>query len=152
MKQLFKWGVSGVLVAALFGVAYAQFAKPEEAIAYRQSVMILIGQHFGRIGAMVQGKKPFDPKEAQQNAALVATLSTLPLEALLTEGADKGKTHLKSSALKEKEAFKAAFDASAAETAKLAQTAASGDLEAIKAQFGAVAKTCKGCHEKYRTH
>ncbi len=33
--------------------ASAQFQKPEDAAKYRQSVMTVMGNHFGRIGAMV---------------------------------------------------------------------------------------------------
>lgn len=151
MKRFLKWGVCGLVGIGLFGIANAQFAKPENAIEYRQSAMVLIGHHFGQIGAVVQGKKPFDPKEVAQNAAIVDTLAKLPLDAFLTPGAEKGKTHLKPSALKDKAAFTAAFNACSTETAKLAQAAAGGDLETIKTQFGAVGKTCKGCHEKYRS-
>ena len=53
--------------AALVGMATAlpaaaQFAKPEDAIKYRQSAMFLQAQHMGRIGAMVNGRVPFDAK------------------------------------------------------------------------------------------
>ncbi|MDA8140344.1 MAG: cytochrome c [Desulfobacteraceae bacterium] len=152
MKKVLKGTVCALLVAGLVGVAYAQFAKTEDAIEYRQSVMVLIGHHFGQIAAMVQGKKPFDAKELQQNAALVETLSKLPLAAFLMDGSDKGKTHMKPAALKDKEDFKAHLEAFDTEAAKLAQVAAGGDLEAIKAQFGNVGKSCKACHDKYRSH
>ena len=36
------------------------------------------------------------------------------------------------------------------QSAKLAEVAARGDEAAMKEQFGATAKTCKGCHEEYR--
>lgn len=152
MKKVLRWSVCVLFVAGIFSVAYAQFAKPEAAIEYRQGAMVLIGHHFSRIGAVVQGKAPFDKAAVSKDAELVATLSALPWEAFMVPGAEKGKTHLKAEALKDKEGFKAAADATVAETAKLAQTAAGGDLEAIKAQFGAAGKTCKGCHEKYRSH
>lgn len=45
--------------------ASAQFAKPEDAIKYRQSALFVMGQHFGRIGAMANGKVPFDAKPPQ---------------------------------------------------------------------------------------
>jgi cytochrome c556 len=72
-----------LVVAAALSVlsplaAQAQFAKPEDAIKYRQSAFSLIGAHFGRIGAMVNGRVPYDAKTAADNAALVATLSRLP--------------------------------------------------------------------------
>jgi cytochrome c556 len=152
MQKVLRWSVCVMFAVGIFSVAYAQFAKPEEAIQYRKSVMTLIGQHFGRIGAVVQGKVPFDKGAVAKNAELVATFATLPWEAFTVAGTDMGETHMKPEALKEKEAFKAAADATQAETAKLAKVAAAGDLEAIKTQFGAVGKSCKECHEKFRAH
>jgi len=32
----------------------------------------------------------------------------------------------------------------------LAEVAKSGDLDQIKPAFGALAKTCKGCHDNFR--
>ena len=66
---------------ALAGPAAAQFAKPEDAIKYRQSVMFVMSQHAGRIGAMVQGRVPFDAKLATENAEEVAALAQLPWSA-----------------------------------------------------------------------
>ena len=40
--------------------AAAQFQKPEDAIKYRQSVMTVMANHLGRVGAMAQGKAPYD--------------------------------------------------------------------------------------------
>jgi cytochrome c556 len=152
MKKVIRWSVCALSVVSIFGVAYASFAKPEEAIEYRQGAMVLIGHHFSRIGAVVQGKAPFDKATVAKDAQLVATLSALPWDAFMAPGAEKGKTHLKAEALTDKDGFKAAADATVAETSKLAQVAGAGELDAIKAQFGAVGKTCKGCHEKYRSH
>ncbi len=151
MKKVLRWSVCALFVAGIFSVAYAQFAKPEQAIEYRQGVMLVMAHHFGRIGAVVQDKVPFDKASVAKDAELVATLATLPWEAFMVPGAEKGKTHLKAEALKDKEGFKAAADATMAETAKLAQVAAAGELDAIKTQFGAVGKSCKDCHEKYRS-
>jgi cytochrome c556 len=56
-----KLVASLALAAATFAVATtasAQFAKREDALKYRQSVMFVMSQHFGRIGAMVNGKAP----------------------------------------------------------------------------------------------
>jgi cytochrome c556 len=38
------------------------------------------------------------------------------------------------------------------ETAKLAAAAKTGDLNAIKAQFGPAANTCKGCHSEFKSN
>src|SRR3954462_12826456 len=70
--------------------ASAQFAKPEDAIKYRQSALFVMGQHFGRIGAMVNGKAPYDPKAAADSAQIVSTMSHLPWAAF-GPGTDKGR-------------------------------------------------------------
>ena len=57
--------------------AAAQFEKPEDAIKYRQSALFVMGQHFGRIGAMANGKIPFDAKVAQENADVVGAMNVL---------------------------------------------------------------------------
>ena len=95
-----------VIFGVLIGVAYAQFAKPEDAIKYRQSVMFIIAQHFGRLGAMVKGKQPFDQKTFASNAAVIENLAGLPWEAFLVPGSDRGKTTMKSSVLKNPEDLK----------------------------------------------
>jgi cytochrome c556 len=85
MKRL----LFAALAAAVCLPAAAQFAKPEDAIKYRQSAMFVMSQHFGRIGAMVQGKVPFDAAAAAANAGIVATMSKLPFAGFI-EGTDKG--------------------------------------------------------------
>src|SRR6187551_1225745 len=64
--------------AALVSPASAQFAKPEDAVKYRQSALFVMAQHFGRIGAMVNGRAPYDAKAAVDNAEVVADISKLP--------------------------------------------------------------------------
>lgn len=152
MKKSLKLLAFCFLAIGLFGIAYAQFAKPENAIEYRQSVMVLLGHHFSQIAAVVQGKKPFDPKEVEKNAMLVDTLAKLPWEAFMVPGAEKGKTYLNAKAFsKDQAGFKAHADEFMTATNKLAKVSAEGNLDAIKAQFGAVGKSCKGCHVQYRT-
>jgi cytochrome c556 len=154
MKKTLKWSVCGILVIALCTMAYAQFAKPEDAIEYRQADMVLIAHHFGLIAAAVQGKKPFDPVGVALNATLLNTLSKLPWEAFMTPGSEKGKTHLNASAFtKDIMGFRADADAFVDQTIKLSKVSArGGDRDAIKAQVGAVGKSCKTCHDHFRSH
>ncbi len=58
--------------------AMAQFQKPEDAAKYRQGALTVMGSHFGRLGAMANGKAPFDAKLAQDSAAVVEFMSKLP--------------------------------------------------------------------------
>jgi cytochrome c556 len=68
--------------------------------------MFLIAKHFGRMGAVVKGQKPYDREEFARNAALVETLSKLPWEAFTVPGTDKG-TGLKSVAFRKQGEFNA---------------------------------------------
>lgn len=146
-KTLFA-GVMGVLVFSVSIAAAA--AKPEDAIKYRRGVMAAQGWNTNAMGAMVKGEKPYDKAEFAQRAANLAALSKMGLEGFLVEGADKGDTKAKPEAFAEIDKFKGGMEKLNTESAKLAQVAAAGELPAIKAQFGEVAKVCKACHDNYR--
>lgn len=137
------------LVGVLAGTAFAQFAKTEDAIKYRQSVMSVIGTHFSRMGAVVKGEAPYAKEAFEQNANVVATLMPLPWDAFMVAGSDKG-SGMKADALAKKEDFMKHAAATQAEVAKLLVAAKGGDLNAIKPQFGATGASCKACHDAYR--
>ena len=151
MKKLVRLSICLIFLVVAIGGAYAQFAKPKDAIKYRKSVMFLIAQHFGRMGAVVKGKASYDKEAFTRNAMVVETLSHLPWEAAMVPGTDKGDTTLNAAVFAEQAEFKAGAQAFEAGTAKLVSVSEGGDLSAIKAQFGEVAKSCKGCHKQFRT-
>ncbi|NRT56481.1 c-type cytochrome [Sphaerotilus uruguayifluvii] len=135
------------LLAAL--PASAQFQKPEDAIKYRKAAFTVMANHFGRIGAMANGKAPFDAKAAAENAALVAELASLPGTAF-GPGTDKGETRAKPEIWTESDKFKAGMSKMVEETARLNAAARTGDLAQLKTAFGAAAQTCKSCHDNFR--
>ncbi len=151
MKKLVKLSICLVFVVVAVGGAYAQFAKSEDAIKYRKSVMFLIGQHFGRMGAVVKEKAAYDQQAFTRNAMVMEALSQLPWEASMVPGSDKGDTTLNAAVFAKQDEFKAGAQAFETGAAKLVSVSQSGDLSAIKAQFGEVAKSCKGCHDTFRT-
>ena len=148
MNRIIKTTSVLVIFGILIGVAYAQFARPEDAIKYRKAVMTIIAQHFGRMGAMVKGKVPYNQEAFANNAAVIEKVSVLPWEAFLAPGSDKGKTTMKSSVLKNQADFKALAQAFEMEVSKLSAAAKSGDFDAAKGQFGKVAQSCQACHSK----
>ena len=151
MKKLLIISLCVVFAAIAISGAYAQFAKPEYAIKYRKSVMFLIAQHFGRMGAMVKEKVPYNQEVFAKNAMLVQTLSRLPWEAAMVPGTDSGDTTLNSEVFMKPAEFKEVAQNFETQTAKLASVAQSGDFSGIKAQFGEVGKSCKACHTQFRT-
>jgi cytochrome c556 len=138
-----------VVVVAFSSPANAQFQKPEDAVKYRQSALSVMGTHFGRIGAMVNGKAPFDAKAAQDSAFIVATMSTLPWPAF-TPDTEALKSRARPEIWKESAKFKEASEKMMAEAAKLEVAAKSGNLDTIKAAFGAVGGSCKACHDSFQ--
>jgi len=140
-----------IAIAALAAAvpALAQFQKPEDAVKYRQSSFFVMGQHFGRLGAMASGKAPFDAKAAAENAAIVETMSKLPWAGFVAS-----TESVKSGAKPEVWAEKAKFDQGAeklqGEASKLAAAAKMGNLDALKTAFADTAGTCKACHDSYK--
>jgi cytochrome c556 len=129
--------------------ASAQFAKPEDAVKYRQSAMFIMGQHFGRIGAMVNGRAPYDPKAAADSAELVAEMAKLPWPGFAPNTdklSQKAKSDIWAEPAKFKEAGEKLLDAST----KLAAAAKTNNLDTLKTAFGNTAQTCKGCHDNFR--
>lgn len=130
--------------------ASAQLEKAEDAIQYRQSALFVMGQHFGRIGAMANGKAPYDAKAAQDNADIVATLAHLPWVAF-GPGTDKGaRTKAKPNIWTEQGKFKEHADKMQTATTQLAAAAKTNNLDNLKVAFGDAAKSCKACHDNYR--
>lgn len=130
--------------------AAAQFAKPEDAIKYRKSALTVTAAHFGRLGAMANGKAPFDAKVASDNADIVVNMSKLPWAAF-GEGTDVGETKAKPEIWKQGAKFKEHSDKFQAEAVKLAAAAKTGKEDAFKAAFTATAGTCKSCHDDFRS-
>ena len=144
---------SFILAAAAVTVAVpasAQFAKPEDAIKYRQSALTVMGAHFGRVAGMANGKIPFDAKVAADNAAIAETLSKLPW-AGFGEGTDKGATtRAKPEIWTDNAKFREASEKMQGEMVKLVAATKTGNLDTIKTAVGATGGACKGCHDNFR--
>jgi len=146
MKKL-ALALSAVAAMAALPAA-AQFQKPEDAIKYRQSALTVMAAHFSRIGAMAQGRVPFDAATAAANAEIVATMSRLPFVAFV-DGSQGGKA--KAEIWSDRAGFNAAASKMQEEVTKLAAAARSGNADQVRAAFGATAGTCKACHDNYRS-
>jgi cytochrome c556 len=151
MQSLLKLFLGMVLMTGIAGAAQAQapFAKAEDAIKYRKSAMFVMSQHFGRMGPVVKGERPYDKDEVAKNAAIAEQMSKLPFDGFVA-GTDKGETTAKPEIWTEAAKFKSSAEKMQQEMSKLTLAAKSGDLNAVKAQFGEVGKVCKACHDDFR--
>lgn len=135
---------------AVAGTAAAQsFQKPEDAVRYRQGAFRVLSAHFGPLGAMANGRMPFDAKAAARHGEVIAMVSTLPWAGFVPNS-DKGETRALPEIWKEQAEFKDHADKMQAEVQKLAAAAKTGNLDNLKAAFGPAANSCKNCHDNYR--
>ncbi len=147
-SQLYAAALVAGLATAL--PAAAQFQKPEDAVKYRKSAFTVMANHFGRIGAMAQGKAPYDAAAATANAEIVLVMSKLPFAGFVegTAGTEKGtpKANVWSERAKFDEAMKKMQD----EVVKLAAATKTNNFDQVKAATGAVGGACKNCHDNFR--
>jgi cytochrome c556 len=146
-----KTAVAALVAMALgaaAGAALAQ-AKPDVLVKQRQAGMTLIGKYFGPLGAMAQGKAPFNAQVVQRNADYLAVLSQLPWDGFHPSTTGE-KSRAKPELFKETDKVKELAERLQSETKKLQSVAKSGDESAVKAQIGAVGKVCGSCHDAYR--
>jgi len=149
MKKQVTVAVTLAIGALMLVPAYAQFARPERAVDYRQGAFAIMGNHMGRIFQVVQGKVPYDKDAVIRSAEIVEFTGRLPFEAFGT-GTDLMESKAKPVIWKEEAKFKQLANDMQAETVKLTAAAKTGNLDAIRNQFRATVKTCDACHDAYR--
>ena len=150
MKAISTFVLATLVAAAATPVMAQQFAKPEDAIKYRQSVFTVMGTHMGRLGAMANGKAPFDAKAAAESANVIETLSKLPFAAFGPGTDAGGNTKALPEIWKDGAKFKDAADKMAGATAKLNAAVKASGADGLKAEFGNTGGTCKGCHDNFK--
>jgi cytochrome c556 len=145
--------IGTLLSAAVIGLVVSATAaaqvKPEQLVKQRQAAMTLQGKYFGPLGAMAQGKAAYDAAVVARNAAFLDVLDKMPWDGFAASTKD-----VKSAALPavftDTAKFKEAQDRLQSEVSKLVAVSKSGDEAAVKAQLGAVGKSCGGCHDDFR--
>jgi cytochrome c556 len=145
--------VAATLVAAAFGLAgvvEAQQNRAAQQIKYRQAVYTVLGNQFGIMGAMAQGRAPWDAKAFATAADRAAFISTVAPDTFPT-GSDTGApTEAKPEIWRNQEEFGRMMRDLQDKTRALAAAAKGGDQNAAKAALGAAGQTCKACHDKYK--
>ena len=148
MRKTLVLAAVAVVLGGLAGIAAAQ-VKPDVLVKQRQSAMTLIGKYFGPLGGMAQGKVPYNAEVVQRNAGYLEVLSKMPWDGF--DPSTKGeKTRALPEVYTNQAKFKEAADRMQSEITKLVQVSKSGDESAVKAQLGAVGKSCGNCHDNFR--
>ena len=142
-------GVS-LLAASALGVLSALAEEKENpVIAYRQSLMTLIGHNFGPMAMTVEGKIPWDDARMAAYGKDLKALVGLNIMRGFPAGSGEGNTHAKPEIWSNLDDFTKKMETMQLEAAKLGDIAASGDRKAITDQIGATGKACKSCHDDF---
>ncbi|MFD2449825.1 c-type cytochrome [Vogesella fluminis] len=138
-----------LLLAAASCTVLLNPAFAADPVAQRQEIFKQYKQTVATMAKTVKGETPYNKNEFAKLAAHLDALAQQPWQHF-PAGSDKGKSEARAKIWSKPQDWKAAIAQHKTETAKLKQTAAGGDLAAIKAQFGATQKTCKTCHDSFR--
>ena len=139
-----------LLLLVATATAQSPGAKPEQVIAYRQSLFKTIGWNFAPMGAMVKGSKPWDAAEFKRRSIAVA-FAAVQLDEAFAAGSDQGAvTDALPAIWSDAEDFAAKLKAFQQSSNALRMAATRGDQDQIKAAFGEVRQSCGDCHDSYR--
>ena len=141
--------IGAAVIVALVGTPVLAHTKPDDAVAYRQGIMMGIVWNIDPMGAMVKGKVPFDKEKFALFAGRAAQLAPMVVEGFTPPTAE-AKSEAKPELWQHLDDFKKRMKDLEDATAKLATIAKSSDEDAMKEQFGATVKIRKGCHDEYQ--
>jgi cytochrome c556 len=153
-----KYGISSLLAVLLLSCSAGAFAqqagpKPEQQIKWRQSVYQVLGWNSSRIKANVDGQ--YNKEEVVRAANAIAALANSGLGSLFGPGTETGKgwkeTLVKPEFFKNPQKVGELAGNFNHEANELAKVAATGDAAAVKAQYGNLSKTCKACHDDFKS-
>jgi cytochrome c556 len=104
---------------------------------------------YARIGAMVNGRIPYDAHAAQEHADVVVTMSKLPWPAFTPDTNGMGRTDAKPNVWTEQPRFNDLREKMQAEVLKLQAASRTGDLDQLRAAYRATGAACKNCHDAF---
>lgn len=154
MKKVLICGAA--LAAMLSGSVLAEKATSEKqassAIEFRQALFQLIRSNVGPLGAMAKGRIPIDAEVLKTNGLRLEQLSMMVPDYLKLDTSD---FDIDNSAEPKIWTNVADFNSKANDltmaATNLQKVAIAGDEGEYKKAIGGVLKTCKGCHDSYKT-
>lgn len=153
MNNIAKLLAAGLSLTVLAGTASAQvIGKMEDQVRWRQSAYHTMAWSMARIKTNVEGT--YNKDQVAEAANVIQAIANSKMGALYQPGSDKAKgwkeTRLKSEFFTDKETLGKVAGTFGKEANEMAKVAATGDAAAVKAQFGKLGDSCKGCHDKFR--
>jgi cytochrome c556 len=136
---------------ALSPLALSHFNDKEIPQSYRQSWFTLLALNFGPMVSTLKGEIPWDNTAMAAYADQLAALTSMDVSRGFAEGSDKGTTRAKPEIWSNKADFESKFEDLKAASLALQSAVAAGDRKAIAAEIAATGKSCKACHDEYKS-
>jgi cytochrome c556 len=157
MNKYFRALVVSTVATAVLSVTSGVFAqqapKPETLIKTRQSAFQLVAFNSGRIKSSLDGQ--YNKDDVIKAANTIAAVANSGLGALFPAGTETGKgwhdTAAKPELFKDGKRFGELGASFGKEATLLATVAATGDVAAVKDQYGKLTRTCKACHDDFKS-
>lgn len=144
-------GIAIAVVLALTATGAIAASAAETAIASRQAGLKKMGKSFKAINDELKKGSPDAKLIAAESKIVSAQAQALPKWFPKGSGPEAGfKTGAKSDIWAQPAKFTEAGNKLITESGKLQTIAATGNLDAVRAQVKAVGGSCKGCHEPFR--
>jgi cytochrome c556 len=132
--------------------ALAQQARPETFIKWRQSAYQVLVWNSYRIRSSLEGQ--YNRDDVIKAATIINALANGGLGGLYPAGTDQGKgwrdTTVKPELFHDGARVRELAGRFGREAEDLLKVAGSGDAAAVKAQYGRLSQSCKGCHEEFK--
>ena len=145
--------ITALVLLGIAGASFAQQAmKPEDMIKLRKAGMGFQAWNMGKIKANIDGT--FNKEQVIAAANVIAATANSGIGALFAPGSEKDvggqKTLVKMEFFQQAAKVKEVSMNYVKEATELARVAATGDMAAVKAQFGKTGETCKACHDDFK--
>lgn len=137
---------AGLVSVLVFGSA----AKAENpSFEYREGVMDSVGGHTKAAALIIKGQVPFSA-DLPTHANALDTLAKMSGH-IFNENSRDPKSKAKAAIWEKPEEFKKSLTAFQAAATNFAAVASAGDPRASAPAFSELTKTCKSCHDDFRT-
>jgi len=144
---------TGLIASALLLGACSDDAKdthPQQLVSKRQAIFKKMTKTLEPMGLVARERKDYNKGEFQAEAQALQELSSQPWVLFASDG-NYPPTRAKPSVWQSPAEFKNAQDSYLATVEQLVKVSASADMAAIRQAVNEVEKSCKSCHDQFRS-
>ena len=139
----------GIALCLALATGAAAHSGAEGIVKQRMDSMDAMAKAVKVVGEMLKGTEQFDPT-AISDAARSVVVHADQIPDMFPEGSLHGPSEARAEIWSDWDRFTELTKALSSTAGQLAETAQSGDRQAIAGAFNQVGKTCRGCHEAFR--